>query len=660
MRTCELDARPAEEVIEMKPYADATQATDDSMDALQVSELRYRRLFETAQDGILILDADTGRIVDANPFMVAMLGYSHADFLGKELWEIGLFKDIEDARAAFVELKAVGYIRYNDLPLKTSTGRHIAVEFVSNRYQVGESSVIQCNIRETTVRKQTEDSLRESERLNRNLVEHLPHRIIVKDRNSTTLFCNSNYARDVGLPVGEIIGKDAFAFHPPELAEAYHQDDRNVMSSGESIDVEEVYRVGDDDIWVHTVKVPYRDETGETIGVLVVFEDVTERKELEAKLRQSQKLEGIGQLAGGVAHDFNNLLTVILGHCELMTRALDPRDPLTSNLDEIRQCGNRAAELTRQLLAFSRRQVLQVKILDLNALVTGVNTMLQRLIGEDVDLQLALAPNLGHIKADPGQIEQVIVNLVVNARDAMPNGGRLTVETANAVLDAEYAAQHVAVAPGAYVVLSVTDSGCGMDAATAGRIFEPFFTTKPPGKGTGLGLSTAYGIVKQSGGNIWCYSEVGQGTTFKIYLPVVAGGETNLWSKQPAPAAGGIETLLLAEDDESVRNLIRQMLVADGYTVIATANGAEALAEFESRGEEVDLVITDLVMPDMGGRELEKRLIEINPDVKMLFVSGYAGDAASRHGIVEEGATFLAKPFSHDALGRKIRELLDR
>ena len=630
------------------------------MDALHASELRYRRLFETAQDGILILDADTGRIVDANPFMVAMLDYSHAEFLGKELWEIGLFRDIDAAREAFSELKSVGYIRYDDLPLETSTGRRIAVEFVSNQYQVGESSVIQCNIRETTVRKQTEDSLRESERLNRNLVEHLPHRIIVKDRHSTTLFCNSNYARDVGLPVEEIIGKDAFAFHPPELAEAYHQDDLNVMSSGESIDVEEVYRVGDDDIWVHTVKVPYRDETGEIIGVIVVFEDITERKELEAKLRQSQRLEGIGQLAGGVAHDFNNLLTVILGHCELMSRALNPRDPLTSNLEEIRQCGNRAAELTRQLLAFSRRQVLQVKVLDLNALVTGVNTMLQRLIGEDVDLQLGLAPNLGHIKADPGQIEQVIVNLVVNARDAMPDGGRLTIETANALLDADYAAQHIAVTPGAYVVLSVTDSGCGMDAATASRIFEPFFTTKPPGKGTGLGLSTAYGIVKQSGGNIWCYSEVGKGTAFKIYLPVVAGGETSLWSKQPAPAVGGSETLLLAEDDESVRNLIRQMLTVDGYTVIATANGTEALAEFESRGEEVDLVITDLVMPDTGGRELERRLIEINPDVKILFVSGYAGDAASRRGLVEEGATFLAKPFSHDALSRKVRELLDR
>jgi two-component system cell cycle sensor histidine kinase/response regulator CckA len=644
----------------MSEHAETTPDIVESMDALQASELRYRRLFETAQDGILILDADTGVIVDANPFIMSMLDYSLADFVGKELWEIGLFKDIDAAREAFLELQAVGYIRYDDLPLRTSSGRQIAVEFVSNRYQVGKSSVIQCNIRETTKRKQTEDSLRKSERLIRNLVELLPHRIIVKDRNSKTLFCNSNYARDVGLPVEEIIGKDAFAFHPPELAEAYHRDDQRVISTGVTIDVEEVYRVGDDDIWIHTLKVPYRDETGENIGVLVVFEEITERKELEAKLRQSQKLEGIGQLAGGVAHDFNNLLTVILGHCELMTRVLDPRDPLASNVEEIRKCGDRAAVLTRQLLAFSRRQVLQVKVLDLNALVTGLNKMLQRLIGETVDLQLALAPALSSIKADPGQIEQVIMNLVVNARDAMHDGGKLTIETSDVVLDAEYAAHHVAVSPGAHVLLAVTDSGCGMDSATANRIFEPFFTTKPAGKGTGLGLSTVYGIVKQSGGSIWCYSELGQGTTFKIYFPVVAEQAVTVRPEKPSPVAGGTETVLVAEDDASVRSLIEQILAADGYSVIAAANGAEALVEYKSRGADIDLVITDLVMPDMGGKELEKRLIEIQPDVKMLFMSGYAGDAATRHGMIDEGTNFMQKPFSRDALSRKVRELLDR
>ena len=328
------------------------------------------------------------------------------------------------------------------------------------------------------------------------------------------LFCNTNYAKDLGRTSEEVVGKDAFAFYPCELALAYHADDQEVMTSGLTKDIEEPHLAAGEDRWVHTVKVPYRDEQGQVIGVLVVIEDITERRGLEAQFRQSQKLEGIGLLAGGVAHDFNNLLTVVLGYCDLISSRLSQNDPLVADIEQIRKCGDRATDLTRQLLAFSRKQVLEVRVLDLNALVSGLDKMLQRLIGEDIELRTVLASDLDRIKADPGQIEQIIMNLIVNARDAMPTGGKLTLQTANVYLDQGYSGKHLAVTPGPYVMLAVSDSGRGMDDATKARIFEPFFTTKEQGKGTGLGLATVYGIVKQSSGNIWCYSELGHGTTF--------------------------------------------------------------------------------------------------------------------------------------------------
>jgi PAS domain S-box-containing protein len=628
--------------------------------ALRASEARYRRLFESAKDGILILDADNGRIVDVNPFMVKLLGYSHAEFLGKELWQIGFFEDAVASKLTFLELQDKGYVRYEDLPLKTAAKRHIDVEFVSNVYQVNHKKVIQCNIRVITQRKEAEEALRNSEGLNRNLVEHLPHRIVVKDRNSVVLFCNANYAKNLSLPREDIIGKDAFALYPRELAEAYQADDQAVIASEQIKDFEERYEVGGEERWVHTVKVPYRDEQGNVIGVLGVFEDVTERKQLEEQFRQSQKLEGIGRLAGGVAHDFNNLLTGILGYCDLLTSELRQDDPLAADIDQIRKCGERGANLTRQLLAFSRKQVLEVRVLDLNALVAESQSMLQRLIGEDIELQTVLAASLGRVKADQGQIEQVIMNLVVNARDAMPDGGKITLETANAELDEHYAGSHLAVIPGSYVMLAVTDAGCGMDEATKTRLFEPFFTTKEPGKGTGLGLASVYGIVKQNSGNVWCYSELGQGTIFKIYLPRVEESSEIIATESTAAATPGSETVLLAEDDELVRNLIVQMLTRNGYEVISTKNGAEAIRECEHSPGPIHLLITDVVMPGMSGNQLNQRLAELRPEMRVLFMSGYTGDAMLQHGMLAEEMPFLQKPFTRDSLNRKVREILDR
>jgi PAS domain S-box-containing protein len=383
-----------------------------------------------------------------------------------------------------------------------------------------------------------------------------------------------------------------------------------------------------------------------------------EREKAE-QLRQSQKMEAVGQLAGGIAHDFNNLLTAITGYSELSLRRLQAEDPLHRNIQEIKKAGERAASLTRQLLAFSRKQVLQPKVLALNSIISDVEKMLRRLIGEDIELRTVLEPQLGSVKADPGQIEQVLLNLAVNARDAMPHGGKLTIETGNVYLDWEYAAQHIAVKPGHYVMVAVSDTGCGMDEKTQARIFEPFFTTKEAGKGTGLGLSTVYGIVKQSGGNIWVYSEVGQGTTFKVYLPRVdEGAEEYKRSAEPEEALQGTGVILLAEDEHMVRKLAREVLEMCGYKVLEAANGGDALLTCERHKEPIDLLVTDVIMPEMGGRELSSRLGQLRPEMKVLYMSGYTDNAIVHQGVLDEEANFIQKPFSPQTLASKVREVL--
>ena len=378
----------------------------------------------------------------------------------------------------------------------------------------------------------------------------------------------------------------------------------------------------------------------------------------EAQLRQAQKLEAIGQLAGGIAHDFNNLLTVQMGYCDLLERGLRKEDPLAKNLAQIKGCAERAAALTRQLLAFSRKQVLQPEVLDLNAVVDNIEALLARLIGEDIDLMTSLAGGLGRVKADPGQIEQVIMNLAVNARDAMPQGGRLTLETAGVVLDEEYVRHHVGAAAGPHVMLAVADTGCGMDAATQRRLFEPFFTTKGAGKGTGLGLATVYGIVKQSGGNIWVYSEPGVGTTFKIYLPRVEAEPTPRPARETEVVPGEGQRVLMVEDDPALRELFAQMIETLGYRVTVAANGGEALLAVEEQGLRPHLLITDVVMPGMGGRVLAERLGRIQPGLKVLYTSGYTDDAIVHHGVLDPRTPFLQKPFTMADLAAKIRAVL--
>ncbi len=405
---------------------------------------------------------------------------------------------------------------------------------------------------------------------------------------------------------------------------------------------------------------PIRNDQNDLLGVVLVFHDVTERKRLETQLLQAQKLESVGRLAGGIAHDFNNLLTAILGHTEMAEEEFDADCAVHVHLCGIRQAGERAADLTRQLLAFARRQVIEPKVIDLNALILSLDTLLRRLIGENIEIVFLLASGLNAVKVDTGQFTQILVNLVINARDAMLDGGKITIETSNATLDADYAHQHDGVEPGEYVLLAISDTGTGIEEAIRLHIFEPFFTTKEKGRGTGLGLATVYGIVKQAGGHIWLYSEPGKGTTFKIYLP--RSLETSQALATPEVfrvLPGGTETLLLVEDEPAVRALAASALRGRGYTVLEAANGAEALRTAQDHAEEVALLITDVVMPLLGGKELADRLQATRPDMKVLYVSGYTENTVVHHGVLEPGISFLSKPFTPASLARKVRDILD-
>ncbi len=515
-----------------------------------------------------------------------------------------------------------------------------------------------------------EAEARESDARTRRIINTALDAVIVMDAHGRITEWNPQAEATFGWTRDEAMGRSlADTIIPPQYREAHVQGLNRFLTTGEGpvlnrrIEITALHRDGREfpvELTISPV------QAGSALTFSAFVRDITERKrseeelrKTEEQLRQSQKMEAVGQLAGGIAHDFNNLLTVILGYIELLLRDLQPEQRGWKNAEQIRKAAARAAVLTQQLLAFSRRQVLAPKVLDLNAVATNLEPMLRRLIGEDIELGIAPHPALGQVLADPGQIDQIILNLVINARDAMPQGGRLTIETTNVELDKSYARQHVEIQTGPYVMLAVSDTGCGMDADSQSRIFEPFFTTKEQGKGTGLGLSTVYGIVKQSGGDLWVYSEVGRGTTFKIYLPRIEEAPEGVEpGSAPSQSFAGQETIMLVEDEDAVRELVMDVLEANGYTVLVARHSEEA---FKLNGRYkglIHLLLTDVVMPKMSGRELAERLRSSRPRMKVLYMSGYTDDAVVRHGVLAEGTAFLQKPFTPNALLQKVHEIL--
>jgi PAS domain S-box-containing protein len=502
------------------------------------------------------------------------------------------------------------------------------------------------------------EELRESELRYRALVENSPDAVFVH-RNLRLEFTNDAAARLVGASTAsELIGRSILDFwHPGDRAEAKSRMYRNAELRERTAAFEQrMVTLSGGITPVETIGMPFTLDGH--AAVLTIARDVSERRRLEDHIRQAQRMEAVGQLAGGVAHDFNNLLTVITSYSAMLLAEQDTTPDVRADLEEIKGAADRAATLTRQLLAFSRRQLLQPRVIDLNELALNLEKMLSRLLREDIELRTKLDPALGMVHADPGQLEQVIVNLSVNARDAMPDGGLLTIETANVHLDESFGPLPEAGA-GDYVMLAVSDTGHGMTESVKAHLYEPFFTTKETGKGTGLGLSTVYGIVQQSGGSIWVYSEPGQGTTFKIYLPVAKTARISRDTPVPRLAVSlGSETILLVEDEERVRKAARRILEGSGYTVIEASTGAEAVKICESHPTPIGLVVTDMVMPEMGGRELSAYVGQLRPEAKILFMSGYTEDAALRHNVLAPGAMFLDKPFTPVTLTQKVREAL--
>lgn len=636
----------------------------------QVTE--YRNLFRLAADPILIFDAADGAVLEVNDKACRVYQIPREEFLKKRLVDFTL--DPVKASARFEKVRAGEEIGEFEATHKRADGTEI--QFLVNTKRIeyhGRKAVLSIN-RDITQRKAIEVEQRRLQSERDQLLEQLqlqaevmPLAFIVCDTNYQTTFWNAAAEKIFGYSKEEIIGTPSHKRLVPAESQPFVEQIFERIAGGEILSSSFSDNVTKDgrQIVCEWYAAPLKKPDGTFIGIMSMAHDVTEQRRVEAErrlqaeqLRQAQKMEAVGQLAGGIAHDFNNLLTAINGYSDMSLRGLEPETPLFRNLQEIKKAGLRAASLTSQLLAFSRKQVMQPKVLDLNEVVADMDKMLRRLIGEDIDLVASPAKALGTVRADPSQIEQLILNLVLNARDAMPQGGKITIETANVNLDANYAASHLAVKPGPYVRLSVTDTGNGISPEDQKLIFEPFFTTKEVGKGTGLGLSTVYGIVQQNNGSIWVYSELNHGTTFKIYLPRIDEQAVVDDAEQTARDNRGNETILLVEDEQMVRDLATAILREYGYTVLTAANGLEGLRICEDSTQAIDVMVTDVVMPEMSGRQLAEAAAQLRPDMRVIYMSGYTDDSVVRHGVLEGDATFIQKPFLPDALASAVRDVL--
>jgi two-component system cell cycle sensor histidine kinase/response regulator CckA len=635
------------------PVCDARNAQ-----TLEASELKYRRLFEAAKDGILILDAGTGRITDVNPFLFKLLNFTRDDMVGKTVGELSPFKDIESNKVMLGRLQKDGYVRYEDLPLKTRDGQHIDVEFVCNVYAEGDKNVIQCNIRDVTEKKVAEKELSRLAAI----IEYSNDAIVSKSAQGIVIGWNHGAERLYGYKAEEIMGRSISLLFPPDHYQEYLQIMKKVRN-GEAVPLFDTVRRKKDGslINVSIGLTPIEAYDGEVVGASQISHDITRIKKLETQFIEAQKMEVIGQLAGGVAHDFNNILGVIMGYNGLMISELGANNPMLIYMEEIRHASERAVGLTRQLLVFSSRQTVQPVVLDLNEVVKDLNKMLVRLLAENIEMTIVPGKDIGRIKADPGYVGQVLMNLAVNARDAMPNGGKLTITTGNVTFDKNQVRPEADAAPGNYVLLSVVDTGTGMTDEVKAHLFEAFFTTKPKGKGTGLGLTTCQTIVQQSGGHIVVHSQLDQGTTFKIYFPRV---DEPLDNVSPLVLSGpeprGTETVLLVEDDSAVRHLACNILERQGYKVLCAINGQDGLrVARERKDQQISLVITDIVMPLMSGKVMVKWLRETYPGLKILFTSGYNDEIIFQQDLDKPGIAYLPKPYTPAILTYKVREMLD-
>ena len=630
-------------------------------EARRQSEERFRALIEHGADAVALLAPD-GTMLFASQSTERLLGFSPAELVGKPGFERIHPDDLPGVRATLSEIAALpGSPRAMELRWRHKDGSWRYIDAVAvNRLAEPAVGAIVINFRDQTDRRQAETALREQEERYRTLVEGVRDVIFALSPEGTIASLNPAFETITGWRREDWVGRPFEKLvHPEDLPFALEllgrvvRGDLRAVSQFRVSTAKHDYRMGEFSATPQLLE-------GRLIGILGIGRDVTERVQLEQQLRQAQKMEAVGRLAGGIAHDFNNILTAITGYADLLLEDLGPTDSRHQDVAEIRKAADRAAGLTRQLLAFSRQQVLQPSVIDVKTLVGDLQKMLGRLLGEDVALATQLAPDTGRVKADPGQLEQVLMNLAVNSRDAMPQGGKLTLETSNVDLSEGYAADHYPAQPGSYVMIAVSDTGTGMSEETQAHMFEPFFTTKEKGKGTGLGLATVYGIIKQSGGFIWVYSELGHGTTFKIYLPrVQESADVAKAGAARRRAARGSETVLLAEDEAPVRAVARQVLERHGYTVLE-APSAEAALDIAARySGAIHLLLTDVIMPGLSGRELANRLADLRPEARVIFMSGYTDDAVTRHGVLEAGLAYLQKPFTPDALGQKVREVLD-
>ena len=634
--------------------------------ALRESEERFRTLADNIP-GVIYLCRNDERytMLYLNEAVEQLTGYPREDFI--------------EGRVSFVELyhpdDAPGIAPAVDQALARHEAFHLVYrirrrdghwrwieEYGAGVFDDGELRLLEGFLADITHSKRAEE---EHVRL-MSAIEQAAETVVITDAEGTIQYVNPAFERITGYTREEAIGQNPRILKSGEHDDAFYKEMWDTLTRGETWSGRLVNKKKDGTLYTEDATIsPVRDTSDKIVNYVAVKRDVTEEIKLEGQLRQAQKLEAVGQLAGGVAHDFNNILTAILGNVELsmddVRSELGADHSVAAALEQIEQAAQRASVLTRQLLTFSRRGVMQPKVLNLNLILAGLNKMLRRLITEDITLDTVTDPELQSILVDTGQLEQVIVNLVVNATHAMPDGGRLTLETQNTTFDEDYTRNHAEARPGPHVLLAVSDTGHGMDAATRERIFEPFFTTKSVDKGTGLGLATVHGIVKQSGGHITVDSELGKGTTFKVYLPAVDAPATRpatLELGDDLPT--GTETILVCDDHDALRHITERFLNAAGYMVLTAGNAQDALSAIAAHSRQIDLLVTDVIMPDMNGKRLAEALADTNPGLKVLFISGYASDIIAPHGVLEKGVEFLEKPFNTGTLLRRVREVLDR